>query len=83
MIPLSVPNFELNERQYVKYCLNSWWISSAGFSFKYGDDFSEIKSVINNLIPKKLRMMGENSYKVLANNFQSKKSYELIAKKLK
>lgn len=40
MIPLSVPNIEGNEWQYVKDCLNSWWKSSAEFSFKYGDDFS-------------------------------------------
>ena len=35
---------------------------------------TEIKSVINNLIPQELRMMGENSYEVLVNNFQSTKT---------
>ena len=30
MIPLSVPNIDGNELQYVKDCLNTGWISSAG-----------------------------------------------------
>ena len=30
MIPLSVPNIDGNEWQYVKDCLDSGWISSAG-----------------------------------------------------
>ena len=92
----SIPNYPSRILDYMNYKLPvfSWTDNvsdvgdvfidnNAGFSFKYEDDFSEIKSVINNLIPKELRMMGENSYEVLVNNFQSKKSYELIAKKLK
>lgn len=92
----SIPNYPSRILDYMNYKLPvfSWTDNvsdvgdvfinnNAGFSFKYEDDFSEIKSVINNLIPQELRMMGENSYKVLVNNFQSKKSYELIAKKLK
>ena len=30
MIPLSVPNIDGNEWQYVKDCLDTGWISSAG-----------------------------------------------------
>ena len=30
MIPLSVPNIEGNEWQYVKDCLDTGWISSSG-----------------------------------------------------
>ena len=30
MIPLSVPNINGNEWQYVKDCLDTGWISSAG-----------------------------------------------------
>ena len=92
----SIPNYPSRILDYMNYKLPvfSWTDNvsdlgdvfidnNAGFSFKYEDDFPEIKSVINNLIPQELRMMGENSYEVLVNNFQSKKSYELIAKKLK
>lgn len=92
----SIPNYPSRILDYMNYKLPvfSWTDNvsdvgdvfinnNAGFSFKYEDDFSEIKSVINNLNPQELRIMGENSYEVLVNNFQSKKSYELIAKKLK
>ena len=38
MIPLSVPNINGNEWQYVKDCLDTGWVSSAG---KYVDEFEE------------------------------------------
>ena len=38
MIPLSVPNISGNEWKYVKDCLNTGWISSAG---KYVNKFEE------------------------------------------
>ena len=38
MIPLSIPNIEGNEWQYVKDCLDTGWISSAG---KYVNKFEE------------------------------------------
>lgn len=33
MIPLSIPNINGNEWQYVKDCLDTGWISSAGVYF--------------------------------------------------
>ena len=92
----SIPNYPSRILDYMNYKLPvfAWTdsvsdvgdifvINKAGFSFKCESDFSKIKSVIKNLTIQELRTMGENSYKVLVNNFQSKKSYELIAKKLK
>ena len=92
----SIPNYPSRILDYMNYKLPvfAWTdsvsdvgdifvINKAGFSFKHESDFSKIKSVIKNLTMQELRTMGENSYKVLVNNFQSKKSYELIAKKLK
>ena len=92
----SIPNYPSRILDYMNYKLPvfAWTdsvsdvgdifvINKAGFSFKSESDFSKIKSVIKNLTIQELRTMGENSYKVLVNNFQSKKSYELIAKKLK
>ena len=38
MIPLSVPNISGNEWQYVKECLDTEWVSSAG---KYVDLFEQ------------------------------------------
>ena len=38
MIPLSVPNINGNEWQYVKDCLDTGWVSSAG---KYVNEFEE------------------------------------------
>ena len=38
MIPLSVPNIEGNEWEYIKECLDTEWVSSAG---KYVDQFEE------------------------------------------
>ena len=38
MIPLSVPNISGNEWQYVKECLDTEWLSSAG---KYVDLFEQ------------------------------------------
>ena len=38
MIPLSVPNIHGNEWQYVKECLDSEWVSSAG---KYVNEFEK------------------------------------------
>ncbi|MBT5955290.1 MAG: aminotransferase DegT, partial [Candidatus Marinimicrobia bacterium] len=37
-IPLSVPSFKGNEWQYVKECLDTEWVSSAG---KYVDLFEQ------------------------------------------
>ena len=39
MIPLSVPNISGNEWKYVKDCLDTGWISSAG---SYVDKFEEV-----------------------------------------
>ena len=43
MIPLSVPNITGNEWQYVKDCLDSGWISSAG---GYVNKFEEAIQII-------------------------------------
>lgn len=39
MIPLSIPNISGNELQYVKDCLDTGWISSAGeYVTKFEED---------------------------------------------
>ena len=45
MIPLSVPNINGNELQYVKDCLDTGWISSSG---AYVNKFEEIIKIILN-----------------------------------
>ena len=42
-IPLSVPSIQGNEWKYVKECLDSEWVSSAG---KYVDLFEQIFNLI-------------------------------------
>ena len=45
IIPLSVPNIKGNEWKYVKECLDTGWISTAG---KFVEDFeNKIKEVLN------------------------------------
>ena len=42
MIPLSIPNISGNELKYVKECLETGWISTAGdFVTRFENDFSD------------------------------------------
>ena len=92
----TIPNYPSRILDYMNYKLPvfSWtdnvsdvgdiFINNkAGFSYKSKNNFSEIKTLFSGLSAKELKKMGENSYKLLIDNFQSKKSFELIFKKFK
>ena len=69
MIPLSIPNISGNELKYVKDCLDTGWISSAGeYVHKFENDKWTINTQIENLLDKhyetasKYRMQGRSFF---------------------
>ncbi len=91
----SIPNYPSRILDYMYYKLPvlSWTdkasdvgdifkFNNAGFSFKSENSFGEIKSLIDKIDFNQIKIMGENSHKILIDNFQSKHSFSLIEKKI-